>query len=201
MSAFPSLPGSTRQSISSKKCSCEDGWMPGSSPGMTIVFVSTSQTANTASQTQPHDLATSSARVIPQTFRPSKEEGAGKTGCTLHPRSRAQRHTRKRARAYRFSGGNPAFPAQWFYDLFRALPGDRLSCHRRLRIAASLTPASGCQDHTTSPYATARSSRTLPRPPQPGPTFMTTAKRPSCGPGWRKLLALICPTSTEEYFS
>ena len=138
--------------------------------------------------------------LFQKTFRPSKEEGAGKTGCTLHPRSRAQRHTRKRARAYRFSGGNPAFPAQWFYDLFRALPGDRLSCHRRLRIAASLTPASGCQDHTTSPYATARSSRTLPRPSQPGPTFMTTAKRPSCGPGWRKLVALICPTSIEEYF-
>jgi hypothetical protein len=31
---------------------------------------------------------------------------------------------RKRTRAYRFSGGNPAFPAQWFYGLCRALPGD-----------------------------------------------------------------------------
>ena len=32
---------------------------------------------------------------------------------------------RKRTRAYRFSGNTPAFPAQWFYGLFRALPGDR----------------------------------------------------------------------------
>ena len=39
-------------------------------------------------------------------------------------------HIRKRTRAYRFSGGNPAFPARWCYGLLRALPGDRLSCHR-----------------------------------------------------------------------
>jgi hypothetical protein len=52
-------------------------------------------------------------------------EGAGNTGCALHPRSRVQKCTKKRTRAYRFSGGNPAFPAQWFYGLFRALPGDR----------------------------------------------------------------------------
>src|SRR6201746_2621924 len=32
---------------------------------------------------------------------------------------------KKRTRAYRFSGGNPAFPAQWFYGLLRALLGDR----------------------------------------------------------------------------
>jgi hypothetical protein len=30
-----------------------------------------------------------------------------------------------RTRAYRFSGGDPAFPAQWLYGLLRALPGDR----------------------------------------------------------------------------
>jgi hypothetical protein len=32
---------------------------------------------------------------------------------------------RTRTRAYRFSGEHPAFPAQWFYGLLRALPGDR----------------------------------------------------------------------------
>ena len=31
---------------------------------------------------------------------------------------------KKRTRAYRFSGGNPAFPAQWPYGLCRALPGE-----------------------------------------------------------------------------
>jgi transposase-like protein len=61
-----------------------------------------------------------------KTFYAHKEEGAGKTGCALHPRSRVQSaHQKKRTRAYRFSGSSPAFPAQWFYGLFRALPGDR----------------------------------------------------------------------------
>jgi hypothetical protein len=36
-----------------------------------------------------------------------------------------------RTRAYRYSGSIPAFPAQWLYGLLRALPGERLSCHRR----------------------------------------------------------------------
>ena len=58
-------------------------------------------------------------------FTLPEKEGAGKTGCALHPRSRAQCASRKRTRAYRFSGNTPAFPAQWFYGLLRALPGDR----------------------------------------------------------------------------
>ena len=49
-------------------------------------------------------------------------EGAGKAGCTLHPRSRAQIDKRKRTRAYRFSGGNPAFPARWFTAYFVLSP-------------------------------------------------------------------------------
>src|SRR5205823_5649672 len=53
-----------------------------------------------------------------------EKEGAGKTGCALHPRSRVQICAKKRTRAYRFSGSIPAFPAQWFDGLCRALPGD-----------------------------------------------------------------------------
>ena len=49
---------------------------------------------------------------------------AGKTGCALHPRSRVQWHKEVRTRAYRSSGEHPAFPAQWFDGLWRALPGD-----------------------------------------------------------------------------
>src|SRR5882672_10306990 len=62
---------------------------------------------------------------------------------------------RTRTRAYRFSGSIPAFPAQWLYGLLRALPGERLSCHRHQQKLAStdLTPAPRRQDHTTSPYA------------------------------------------------
>src|SRR3984885_14817910 len=33
-------------------------------------------------------------------------------------------HRKMRTRAYRFSGNTPAFPAQWLYGLYRALPGE-----------------------------------------------------------------------------
>jgi hypothetical protein len=96
--------------------------------------------------------------------------------------------TKKRTRAYRFSGGSPAFPAQWFYGFLRALPGDRLSCHRSpCAFGADLTPASGRQDHTTSPYAASPFAARLRRARRccvhriPRPTFVTMAKRPSPG--------------------
>src|ERR1700755_1819185 len=85
--------------------------------------------------------------------RPSRE-GAGKTGCARHPRSRVQRQRERRTRAYRFRGSSPAFPAQWFYGLFRALPGDRLYlppfAREKRWLLTNLTPASRRQDHTTS---------------------------------------------------
>src|SRR4030081_772619 len=71
---------------------------------------------------------------------------------------------KKRTRAYRFSGGNPAFPAQWFYGLYRALPGDRAFLPPSpAENSANLTPASGRQDHTALPSATAPFVRTLSR--------------------------------------
>src|SRR5712672_205382 len=90
---------------------------------------------------------------------------------------------KKRTRAYRFSGGNPAFPAQWFYGLLRALPGDQacLTPSPALLIA-DLTPASGRQNDTTWPYASGRARLArCPRPPHPLPAFVTFAKRPSVG--------------------
>src|SRR5712672_443239 len=64
---------------------------------------------------------------------------------------------KKRTRAYRFSGGNPAFPAQWFYGLLRALPGDQACLTPSpARLIADLTPASGRQNDTTWPYASGR---------------------------------------------
>jgi hypothetical protein len=54
---------------------------------------------------------------------PFKErEGAGKAGCTLHPRSRVHQRTKKRTRAYRSSGGIPAFPARWVTAYFALSP-------------------------------------------------------------------------------
>ena len=71
---------------------------------------------------------------------------------------------RKRTRAYRFSGGTPAFPAQWLYGLYVLSPATNSCCHRRQRIESCPSPVGptrlrwldishGCQNHTTSPYA------------------------------------------------
>ena len=60
-----------------------------------------------------------------------EQEGAGKAGCALHPRSRVHECTKKRTRAYRSSGGNPAFPAQWVTTYSVLSPVTGLSCHRR----------------------------------------------------------------------
>ena len=82
---------------------------------------------------------------------------------------------------------HPAFPARWFYGLFRALPGDRAclppSSPRSL-LLENLTPASGRQDHTTSPSARVRSrQQRTSRPSHPASTSVTIAIRPSCEAG------------------
>src|SRR6202023_314095 len=59
-------------------------------------------------------------KIVP---RETREQGIPGARCTRG--LVCKKCTKKRTRAYRFSGGNPAFPAQWFYGLFRALPGDR----------------------------------------------------------------------------
>jgi hypothetical protein len=87
---------------------------------------------------------------------PSPTKGAGNAGCALHPRSRVQNCAKKRTRAYRFSGGNPAFPAQLVLTAYAVLsPATNSSCHRHRRIegfsrpvgpiktSADLTPATG----------------------------------------------------------
>src|SRR4051812_2699416 len=87
---------------------------------------------------------------------PRKSEGAGKTGCLLHPRSRVRFAQTKLHTSIQGSGSIPAFPAQWLYGLLRALPGERLFCLRRPREASlllDLAPAPRRPNHTTSPYA------------------------------------------------
>jgi hypothetical protein len=87
---------------------------------------------------------------------PRKSEGAGKTGCLLHPRSRVPFAQTKMHTSIQGSWNTPAFPAQWLYGLLRALPGERLFCLRHPREASllqDLAPAPRRPNHTTSPYA------------------------------------------------
>src|SRR5436309_13943903 len=95
-------------------------------------------------------LAALVARGLLDNFPPSYSEGAGKTGCLLHPRSRVRFAQTKLHTSIQGSGSIPAFPAQWLYGLLRALPGERLFCHRRCaktstQLHAS-TAASGPHD-------------------------------------------------------
>jgi len=65
-------------------------------------------------------------REAPEVFKnhsPRNQEGAGNAGCALHPRSRVQRSGETHT-SIQGSGEHPTFPAQWFYGLCRALPGD-----------------------------------------------------------------------------
>jgi hypothetical protein len=102
-------------------------------------------------------------------FHPLELERAqGKPGAD---RTRGSRAKKARGRTTGSTGITPAFPARWFYGLLRALPGDRAflpPSSLRSLLLKNLAPASGRQDHTTSPsaIACARLSQ-APRPPHP----------------------------------
>ena len=85
--------------------------------------------------------------------------------------------------------------------------------------SANLTPASGRQDHTTSPYAAivsrpravdrSRIQRTHPAIPSRAkrcrvhripPRVRDDRDTPLCGTGWRELVEMICPTGEAKYF-
>src|SRR5580704_6306906 len=51
------------------------------------------------------------------------EEGAGNAGCRPHPWPACNKKSRRQSP--QVQPDHPAFPAQWFYGLYRALPGDR----------------------------------------------------------------------------
>ena len=55
------------------------------------------------------------------------------------------------------SGEHPAFPAQWLYGLYRALPGDEFLVDSvaagQLLTVRQLDACHGRQDHTLLPYA------------------------------------------------
>jgi hypothetical protein len=97
------------------------------------------------------------------------------------------------------TGNHPAFPAQWFYGLLRALPGDQacLTPSPAL-LLADLTPALGRQNHTTWPYVAGRVR--LARCPVhriPRSTSVTIAKRPSEEAGPNRYSADLPSPSSE----
>jgi hypothetical protein len=98
----------------------------------------------------------------------------------------------------------PGIPRAMVLTVSSALsPVTGLSCHRRPRKlpSANLTPASGCQDHTTSPSARqALSSAAPPTSTASRLAFVTIASRPSEEAGRGELVEMICPTAKAENF-
>ena len=119
---------------------------------------------------------------------PLDKEGAGKTGCALHPRSHVQlAHLAKNAHEHtgsaeslRPSLRNGATAYIVLSPVSRAcLPPSLCEI-----ILHNLTPASGRQDHTILPSASrAVRQKRIRVHRSPYPTFVTIAKRPSCGQG------------------
>ena len=102
-------------------------------------------------------LAARFARGFSGSFRPLQSEGAGNAGRPMRPIAARAMVVVERTRVSQVTPAkHPAFPAQWFYGLLRALPGDRAFLSPsplRSLFLTSLTPASRRQDHTILPSA------------------------------------------------
>jgi hypothetical protein len=104
---------------------------------------------------------------------------------------------------HRFAGLTRHSLRDGFNGFLRALPGDRALLPPSFTriVPRDLTPASGRQDHTTSPSAdSAVRQRTPPRPSHPDPTSVTIAKRPSDGCGMARVVRLIWVCGEAKYF-
>jgi hypothetical protein len=149
--------------------------------GNELLNTNYSRCNDVALQASLRDLAARCARGLHESFGPIEQRAQGKPGaqCTRSLVCKKQTHERSH---HRFTGNSPAFPAQWFYGLLRALPGDHaLLTPSPALLLADLTPALGRQNDTTWPYASASFVRlalarlTPPRPPHPAPRFVTCA--------------------------
>ena len=134
--------------------------------------------------TPPRSRGAISPELCMNSFAPQKR---GRRECRV-PNAPAASCVKKQTHEcshHRYTGVNPAFPAQWFYGLLRDLPGDQaLLSPSPALLLADLTPASRRQDHTTSPSASAPFVNQRCRVHLiPCPTSVTIAKRPSSGPG------------------
>ncbi len=111
------------------------------------------------------------ARVVSRTLTLQEQRAQGRPGAR-RTRGPVCKNCARSAHGsnHRQGGITPAFPAQWFYGLLRALPGEPdfvvTVALRRQRFTArsdsarhpqTLAPALGRRDHTTSPSAAHRS--------------------------------------------
>jgi|SRR5665647_263721 len=127
-------------------------------------------------------------------FRP--KEGVGNAGCPVHPLVVGM-HTSIHSE---FTGNARHSRTQWFYGLYRALPGDRAFLPPSpADRSTDLTPASGCQDHTALPSASAPFVKGASASTASRSNVRDDGQRPSPGAGWC-VYRLICDFGKSEYF-
>jgi hypothetical protein len=122
------------------------------------------------SQTTRHTPPPSRDAMRPSYARTTRPRGRGECRVPVAPAaSRVEKNTRVDHHGYT---GSPGIPARnGFNGFLRALPGDRACLSPSFADrSTTLTPASGRQDHTTSPSASKRfRQRRRLRPPHPVP--------------------------------
>jgi hypothetical protein len=129
-----------------------------------------------------------------------KTEGAGKAGCPMHPQPRVQRVESTRVVTTGSPGHRPSL-RNGFNGFLRALPGDRaLLSPSPADISTDLTPASGRQDHTTSPSALAPFVKGAITSTASHPAFVTIAKRPSDRDGICLMYCCFYPPAKQNIF-
>jgi hypothetical protein len=130
-----------------------------------------------------------------------KQRAQGKPGahCT---RSLACRLVARECSHHRFTG-TPGLPCAMVLTVYFVLsPVTGLFCHRRSQDKpATLTPASGRQDHTTSPSASASFVNAPPkRPPHPAPNVRDDRDTPLLWDGMARVLRVIWVCGEAKYF-
>ena len=134
-------------------------------------------TSRSASAISPRISREVCCRVTPSPIRGRREcrtLGASAAACAVVESTRVSHHGH--------AGNVRHSPRSGFNGFLRALPGDRACLPPsplRSLLLGSLMPASGHQDHTTSPSASTRARQSRgSRPPHPAPTFVTMANAP-----------------------
>src|SRR4030081_1043104 len=107
----------------------------------------------------------------------------------------------ERTRVSQVTPESPGTPRAVVYSLYRALPGERLFCHRRLaRLLARLDTSTAMSGpHDFAVRLKRFRQRRHPRPPLPAPALMTLRNAPPSGTGWQ-IIQLIFISEKQKYF-
>jgi hypothetical protein len=136
-------------------------------------------------------------------FLTLQSEGAGNTGCALHPRSRVQQCTKENAHEHTGSAGAIRHSLRnGFNGCFELSPVNGYFATVALRVfSQDLTPAPRCQDHTTWPSATqrARLQRCFASTASP-PRVCDDHDTPLCRGGMANHIVLILVSENQKYF-